>query len=143
MEPTNAHSLLCKILHRFTNMFRCRGIIIRATHTMNIGMLLYTIHIRSCTVCGYVTSVLCVLSIDAGNENILHKREKHTARRIREKLQKKEAAIALADEGKTIVIIHKTDYNDKINQFLTENDFHVIPKNPTDKYQKQITHSAT
>ena len=61
--PTNAHSLLCKILHRFANMFRSRGIIIRATYTMNIGMLLYTIHIRSYTVCGYVTSVLCVLGI--------------------------------------------------------------------------------
>jgi hypothetical protein len=63
MYPTNAHSLLCKTLHRFGNMFRSRGIIIRAPHTLNIGMLLYTIHIRSYTVCGYVISVLCVLSI--------------------------------------------------------------------------------
>jgi hypothetical protein len=46
MYPTKAHSLLCKILYRFANMFRSRGIIIRASHTMNIAMLLYTIHIR-------------------------------------------------------------------------------------------------
>ena len=45
MYPTNAHSLLCKTLHRFANMFRSRGIIIRAPHTLNIVMLLYTIHI--------------------------------------------------------------------------------------------------
>ena len=63
MYPTNAHSLLCKTLHRFANMFRFRGIIIKAPHTLNIGMLLYTIHTGSYTVCGYVTSVLCVLSI--------------------------------------------------------------------------------
>jgi hypothetical protein len=47
MYPTNAHSLLCKTLHRFANMFRSRRIIIRAPHTLNIGMLLYTTHIRS------------------------------------------------------------------------------------------------
>jgi hypothetical protein len=40
--PTNVHSLLCKTLHRFANMFRSRGIIIRAPHTLNIVLLLYT-----------------------------------------------------------------------------------------------------
>jgi hypothetical protein len=43
--PTNAHSLLCKTLHRFANMFRSRGIIIRAPHTLNIVMLLYILYI--------------------------------------------------------------------------------------------------
>jgi hypothetical protein len=62
MYPTNAPSLLCKTLHRFANMFQSRGIIIRAPHTLNIGMLLYTIHIRSYTACGCVTSVLFVVS---------------------------------------------------------------------------------
>jgi hypothetical protein len=56
---------------------------------------------------------------DAGYGNSLHKRGKHIARRIRKKLQEKGATIALADKGKTILIIHKTAYDDKINQFLT------------------------
>jgi glucan biosynthesis protein len=43
--PTNAHSLFCKILHRFANMFWSRGIIIRAPHTLNIVMLLYILYI--------------------------------------------------------------------------------------------------
>jgi hypothetical protein len=63
MYPINAHSLLCETLHSFANMFRSRGSIIRAPRTLNISMLLYTIHVSSYTVCGYVTSVLCVLSI--------------------------------------------------------------------------------
>jgi hypothetical protein len=59
---------------------------------------------------------------DAGYGNSLHKREKHIARRIRKKLQEQEATIALAYKGKTIVITHKTAYDDKINQFLTDQD---------------------
>jgi hypothetical protein len=43
--PTNAHSLLCKTLYRFANMFRSRGIIIRAPYTLNIVMLLHILYI--------------------------------------------------------------------------------------------------
>jgi len=47
--------------------------------------------------------------------------------------------ITQADKGKTIVIIYKKDYHNKVLTFLTDNKFQAIPNNPTNKYQKQIT----
>jgi hypothetical protein len=67
-------------------------------------------------------------------ESALHKREKYTIKQIRRKLQATKASIALADKGKTIVIIHIKDYNCKINYFLTENNFHIVHKDSTDKF---------
>jgi hypothetical protein len=47
--------------------------------------------------------------------------------------------ITQANKGKTIVIIYKQDYNNKVHTSLSENKFQAIPDNPTNKYQKQIT----
>ena len=47
--------------------------------------------------------------------------------------------ITQADKGKTIVIIYKENYNNKVDTFLTDNKFQAIPDNPTNKYQKEIT----
>jgi len=47
--------------------------------------------------------------------------------------------ITQADKGRTLVIIYKEDYHNKVHTFLTNNNFQTIPKNPTNKYQKQIT----
>ena len=47
--------------------------------------------------------------------------------------------ITQADKWKTIVIIYKQVYHNKVHTFLTENKFQAIPDNPTNKYQTQIT----
>jgi len=47
--------------------------------------------------------------------------------------------ITQAHKGKTLVIIYKQDYRNKVHTFLTDNKFQATPKNPTNKCQKQIT----
>jgi len=47
--------------------------------------------------------------------------------------------ITQADKGKTLVITYKQDCHNKVHTFLTNNNFQAIPKNPTNKYQKQTT----
>ena len=42
------------------------------------------------------------------------------------------------DKGKTIVIINSDEYSKKVHTFLTNNNFHSLQKDPTDKYQKLI-----
>jgi hypothetical protein len=46
--------------------------------------------------------------------------------------------IARADKGKTTVIMYTQDYTNKVHTFLSENNFHILPNNPTDKDQKAI-----
>jgi hypothetical protein len=41
------------------------------------------------------------------------------------------------DKGKT-VIIYSEDYSKKVHTFLMDNNFHIIQKDPTVKYQKLI-----
>ena len=46
--------------------------------------------------------------------------------------------ITLADKGKAAVIIYKHDYAKKVHTFLTDNNFHTLPNNPTNKDQTRI-----
>ena len=39
------------------------------------------------------------------------------------------------------VIIYNKDYSSKVNDCLDNNNFHKLPKDPTDKYQKNIIHT--
>jgi hypothetical protein len=73
------------------------------------------------------------------NNNTTHKRQTYLAKNIYHKINQKSAVITQADKGKTIVIIYKQDYHNKVHTFLTENKLQAIPDNPTNKYQKQIT----
>jgi hypothetical protein len=84
-------------------------------------------------VCKKINKILLETSI----ENTLHKRQMYILKQIRKNLQIHNAIVAPADKGKTIVIINNNEYN-KINHFSTTNNFHLLQKKPTDKYQKQI-----
>jgi hypothetical protein len=46
--------------------------------------------------------------------------------------------VTQADKGKTIVIINSNEYSKKVNSFLSVNDFKILTKDPTDKFQKSI-----
>ena len=46
--------------------------------------------------------------------------------------------ITQADNGKTIVIIYKQDYRNKVHTFLLEKNFQPLPNNPTKKGQTRI-----
>jgi YHS domain-containing protein len=73
------------------------------------------------------------------NFNYTHKIQRHIAKNIQQKITKNNAIITQADKGKTTVIIYKQDYQGKVHAFLSDNNFHTLPSNPTKKYQ---THMA-
>jgi hypothetical protein len=58
--------------------------------------------------------------------------------RIKQKIIEGNAILTQADKDKTIVIIYKQDYDQKIHSLLTENEIHSIPKNPINKDCKII-----
>jgi len=52
---------------------------------------------------------------------------------IRINLEKNNAIITQEDKGKTVVIIHEQEYDEKVRTFLSENNFEPIPLDPTSK----------
>jgi hypothetical protein len=56
---------------------------------------------------------------------------------LRKKQQTHNAIVAPADKRKTVVIIDNI-FNHKVNTFPTTNHFHIIQKDPTNRYHKQI-----
>ena len=65
-------------------------------------------------------------------------KEYSTIKSIHKKLNQHNAMITKADKGKTTVIINKEEYNNKVMEFLLENNFKQINKDPTNKYKAQI-----
>jgi len=49
--------------------------------------------------------------------------------------------LAQADKGKTSLVIYKKDYDQNIQNFITENEIHPKPKNPINKDCKIIRDS--
>jgi sialic acid synthase SpsE len=74
------------------------------------------------------------------NHNIhnTYKRQQHILKNINHKLTTANAMITLADKSKATVIIYKHKYAKKVHTFLTDNNFHTLPDNPTNKDQTQI-----
>ena len=46
--------------------------------------------------------------------------------------------IVKADKGRTCVILYTSDYTNKVQTFLNNNNFQKLPKDPTGKHQKSI-----
>jgi hypothetical protein len=76
--------------------------------------------------------------MSSSHQNPLARRQTYLINSINNKLKKENAIVANADKGKIIAIIYTKDYNDEVQDFLTNNNFQQIPKHPTNKYQ-QIT----
>ena len=57
---------------------------------------------------------------------------------MKQKLVTENEIIVQADKGKTIVIINAEEYSKKVLTFITDNNFHLIQKDPTTKYQQLI-----
>ena len=72
------------------------------------------------------------------NVSRTHKRQQHIAKNIQHKITKNNALNALADKGKTTVIIYKKAYEEKVCTFLSDNNFHTLPGDPTKKHQNLI-----
>jgi hypothetical protein len=70
--------------------------------------------------------------------NTTHKRQLHILKSINRKITNGYAMITRADKGKTTVIIHTHDHANKVHTFLSENNFHAISNDPTNKDHKRI-----
>jgi hypothetical protein len=56
------------------------------------------------------------------------KRRAHIIKSINNKLATEKAMIVRADKGRTIIIINTDEYTRKVQNFLTENNFHTLQK---------------
>ena len=59
-------------------------------------------------------------------------------KQIKTKLEEQDAIITKAVKGNTIVVIKKEFYQSKIHDFIQNNDFTILDKNYTNKYQEDI-----
>jgi hypothetical protein len=66
------------------------------------------------------------------------KGENHIIIQIRNKLESNMARISKADKGNSIVIIYNKEYNDKIQNYIRNNNFTLLNKNPTAMFQNKI-----
>ena len=57
---------------------------------------------------------------------------------IKNKCTDNNLIICKADKGNTITILNKTDYIDKVDEFITENNFIELKKDPTNTFQNQV-----
>jgi len=48
------------------------------------------------------------------------------------------AMLVQAEKGKTTVIVNSDEYSKKVHTFLTDNKFHLLQKDSTNKYQKLV-----
>ena len=74
---------------------------------------------------------------DSCRHNTVHKRIQYNIMQIRKILENNNLTIARADKSKSLVIINKTDMEQKIDNFILENNIKELKKDPTTTYQKQ------
>jgi len=88
------------------------------------------------------TRKLKQIKASSNHHNVEAKRT-HILKKNNNKLRKEDAMITKADKGKTCVIIYNNDYANKVHNFLDNNNFQKLPKDPTDKYKKNHQYTKT
>jgi hypothetical protein len=68
----------------------------------------------------------------------LASQERHLVDSIKQKINQNQLVVTKADKGKTLVMLHKDDYNNKIEEFITNNNYMTLPCNTTNKQQRNI-----
>jgi hypothetical protein len=61
-----------------------------------------------------------------------------TLKNIKKKLGENHAIIAKSDKGNSTVIITVDEYNQKLHDFITSNNFNSIRSEPTNKFQTKV-----
>ena len=74
---------------------------------------------------------------DSNRHNIIHKRLLYNIRQIKKILRNNNLTLARADKSKAMVIIEKADMEQKIHNFIFDNNIMELKKDPTTAYQKQ------
>ena len=62
------------------------------------------------------------------NDNTTYKRHIYLTKNIQQKIKVNNAMITQADKGRTLVIIYREDYHNKVHTFLKNNNIQTIPK---------------
>jgi hypothetical protein len=60
----------------------------------------------------------------------------HTTKHIKLKLQQNKETIIEADKGNTLVVIYKQDFDEKVNNFIKDNNINELKMDPTQRMQK-------
>jgi hypothetical protein len=66
------------------------------------------------------------------------KNEYKTINKIKEKLESNNALALKADKGNSVVIVYADNYHNKVQEFITNNSFTVVDKDPTKRFQNKI-----
>jgi hypothetical protein len=67
-----------------------------------------------------------------------HTLEYRTLKTIQTKLRNHNATVLKADKSTSVVIMYTSDYLQKIHNFITDNQFRVLHKDPTKSFQNKI-----
>jgi hypothetical protein len=65
-------------------------------------------------------------------------KDRKLTKTIRYNLQLHDLSVARADKGKTVVILNMVEYNTKVINFIWDNIFTKIEKDPMKIYHKQV-----
>jgi hypothetical protein len=65
-----------------------------------------------------------------------HKHEIQITKHIKQKLQHNKESVIEADKGKTLVIIYKQDLDEKVNNFIMDNEINEFKIDPTQRIPK-------
>jgi len=74
----------------------------------------------------------------SNHHNNPHKEQLCIVEQLQRKLVTENAILVQAVNGKTIVIINSDEYSKKVQTFLADKNFSILPKDPTGKYQTQV-----
>jgi hypothetical protein len=72
-----------------------------------------------------------------------HLQEKKLVQKIKNKLDTNKAIVTKADKGNAMVIIYQQEYKEKAIDFVNDNNFSTLNKDPTTAFQKEIRKTVT
>lgn len=61
-----------------------------------------------------------------------------TIKSLKEKIKDFDLILTKADKGNCLVILKRSDYNSKVETFLKDNNFKILPTNPINKFTRQL-----
>jgi hypothetical protein len=73
------------------------------------------------------------------NPNLKNTHENWIINQIKTKLNNERAMITKADKGRTLVILYINDYNKKVNNFISNNNFHQTANDITNRFYNKTS----
>jgi quinol monooxygenase YgiN len=64
--------------------------------------------------------------------------EKKLINSIKKKMKENNLAVTKADKGNTLIVMHQDEYNQKVDEFITQNNFTKLTRDQTNTQQKAV-----